>query len=285
MTLASLAERIIALGSNEPKKIFIIGDGMMDIYVYGEIAVEKGQEGCPKFMEKREVIVPGGAGNASRALKSWPVRVWMIVNPEFGPIKTRYLIPALYDTTKYECIFRHDNDGYEAAFDMPKARAQVIEFLNSWAPDVILISDYDKGFLTKELMLAVQNYAVANTTPLVVDAKLAPHRYLGAIIKGNSIWATKHNFNRGVISRGSEMPVVYGEVLPYEAPPVDANNVVGAGDAFSSHLAMGLAYGLSLKDSAALAHAAGRVYVQQLDNTPPASVEVLADLAQWRSVK
>lgn len=52
---------------------------------------------------------------------------------------------------------------------------------------------------------------------------------------------------------------------------------VGAGDCFAAHLVLALAHGFSLEDAAAIAHSAGRVYVQHEHNRPPMPEEIAED--------
>ena len=56
-------------------------------------------------------------------------------------------------------------------------------------------------------------------------------------------------------------------------------NHVGAGDCFSAHLVLALAYGFTLEDAAVIAHSAGRVYVQHQHSRPPLPQEVREDMA------
>ena len=57
---------------------------------------------------------------------------------------------------------------------------------------------------------------------------------------------------------------------------------VGAGDCFGAHIVLALAHGFSLREAAALAHSAGRVYVQFPHNRAPRPEEIAADLVLVR---
>ncbi len=278
----SIIAKLIQADREAPKRILVIGDGMTDVYIHGKME-PNGQEKCIKFMEDawRTVKVPGGAANAAQCLKHWFAGVLFPFNRLKGPTKTRYMVDD-------KCVFRHDND--TCNFDVQMVRQEALATLTSYQPDAVLLSDYDKGLLTAGLVQEVAYYCHGRKIPCVADAKREPDFYRGCIIKGNGQYFNTKRYpeearrmdTQAVTTHGEYVPLVWdcGEAsMPVvNLPSVKCLNHVGAGDCFAAHLTLALAYGFSLKDSAAIAHSAGRIYVQRRHNTAPHPDEIEVDM-------
>ncbi len=145
--------------------------------------------------------------------------------------------------------------------------------------DAVLLSDYDKGFLTPEFTREVIKRCNRRSIPCVADVKRGPELYQGAILKSNLDWTNKYGASN-VTTRGAMWPWVHGKTDRYHGGRHDVKcvNHVGAGDCFAAHLTLALACGFSLEDAAAVAHSAGRVYVQHPHNRPPHPKEIAADM-------
>lgn len=275
-------ERILASGG---KNILVIGDGMTDIYAYGRME-STCQEGCPKFIEERKVAVPGGAWNASQTLKKWKdngiIAQYIGLPPEIAPVKKRCMVGN-------KCVFRHDNDNTGTGKGHEAIRLIIESLLTDDKPstrmefDAILLSDYDKGLLTREFIQMVVAVCKKRSVPCVADCKRAPELYDGCILKGNyEYWSKYHAPYKAeiLITNGPQPPqTLYTQhCCKKDLSSVNCVNHVGAGDCFAAHLTLALAYGFSLKKSAAFAHSAGRVYVQRPNNTPPHPDEIRADM-------
>ncbi len=268
----SVIDKLIRMDREAPRKILVLGDPMRDIYIQGRL--EECQEGCSKFVEVERTIVPGGAANASRSLQWWDVRTVLGTDNLGGVRKTRYMVGD-------RCYFRHDDDSI--GFDLDLVRRECLIRLESWRFDAVLLSDYDKGLLTEDFIQEVILNCKLRNIPCVADAKRAPELYRGAILKGNGEWLKRYGWGSGqpdqlVVTYGEDYPVVNGRQLSDCLPTVTCTNHVGAGDCFAAHFTLALAYGLSLKESAAVAHSAGRVYVQHRYNEPPRPEQIRADM-------
>lgn len=263
----AMINKLIKLDSESPKHICVIGDVMQDVYVYGH--QEECQEGCSKFVRDCHVKVPGGAANAARSLAHWNVKRTLLPENPFGPVKTRFMVDD-------KCVYRYDDDRYGFGLDL--ARTESLSKLSAEWFDAVLISDYDKGFLTPEFIHSIITLCNARNIVCVADVKRYPELYHGAIIKGNWEWSVKHAQQEHVITCGIDPPFVNGHSIKISLPPVPCVNHVGAGDCFAGHLTLALAYGISLKDSAAIAHSAGRVYVQHRHNYPPTPELIREDM-------
>ena len=279
-------DRLIELDRTTAKRIAVIGDSLTDIYIHGRL--ESCQDDCQKFVEESRVECDGGARNAARSLENWSAETIMFFDLRGDSIvKTRFVANG-------KCALRHDNDAI--SFDLSLARRETMKFLDSWKPNAVLISDYDKGFLTPEFIRQIIDYAHQRGIPVVADAKREPTMYRGAVLKCNRPYADKYaNDLAGrpwcVITNGGGCPVRPSTSAPYfddgqtvgcwtvrhHNAKVKCVNHVGAGDCFAAHLTLALAHGMSLEDAAAIAHSAGRVYVQYPHNRPPHPHEIRAD--------
>ena len=251
------------------KHIVIIGDTMIDRWVHGHLA--ECQDGCPKFVQESVVEVPGGAANAERCLSEWNVRTSLYgFATNDGPVKTRYVDGG-------KIVFRADDDGLlDHGAKYGWARKLASEMVGCAAG--VLLSDYDKGFLTPEFIREVADLCKRRNVPCVADCKRAPEVYEGCIRKGNLDYLSRYGLV-DVITMGSDSPAVVPRGLLFDWQPVKCVNHVGAGDCFAAHLTLALSYGFPLKESAALAHSAGRVYVQYPHNRPPTPVEIATDMS------
>jgi len=275
-------DRLIEADRKTPKRIGVFGDSMTDIYAHGRMEI--GQEDTPKFIEERLVCCPGGASNAARQLYQWNSKAVMLgPETEYGIKKTRFVVNG-------KTVFRHDDDGcLYGENDLERHRELALQELEEHPCDGILISDYDKYFLTPHFIRQIIDYANERGIPCVADAKREPKLYRGAIIKCNADYNRKYDKwwekrdMPAVLTLGHSQCVVLNEEydnskLCGQTKPVECVSHVGAGDCFAAHLTLALAHDFSLEDAATIAHSAGRVYVQFAHNRPPWPHEIRRDI-------
>lgn len=281
----NLVEELLKRMSEKRRRVVIIGDVMVDRWV--TVRREECQDGCDKLVQISALEVPGGAGNAHRSISLWPVNASLYgYGHNDCPIKCRYV------DGNGKILLRVDDEGelprrgYGWCYDL------AIDMIGS--ASAVLLSDYDKGFLTPDIVKYIANKCKERDIPCVADCKREPDIYDGCILKCNAEYQHANNQRLGelvfdaksgqrlVVTAGRLNPVMWdgdGPVgLGYDLPPVGCKNHVGAGDCFAAHLTLALAYEFSLKESAAIAHSAGRVYVQHLHNRPPRPEEISADM-------
>lgn len=297
-------DRLIELDAEAPKRIAVLGDALVDVWAEGEAGGS--QDGCPCFRQTAEVRTPGGAAGAARQLFHWRSEAKLIaplgyrdeamwalagVNTELAflegspPIKTRLVHGG-------KIVFRHDREerpSENAA--LHEQRELALRTVREMNFDAVLISDYDKGFLSEELIREAATFCRLHKIPVVCDAKRRPGLY-GGVLKCNAEYAERFRGDRDfsglhVVTQGAGWPLVAvgdfvgglrpgGQESPRQAA-VDCVNHVGAGDCFAAHLTLALAHGLPLGEAAAVAHAAGRVYVQHPHGRPPWPHEIRKD--------
>src|SRR5210317_545454 len=119
-------------------KVLVIGENCIDVFVYG-FSERKSPEGDgPVFVPKREVFNDGMAYNSANNLSSQGVDVDIISNTE-EITKTRYV-----DADTNKLFLRVDEGDKVERYNVENLPDNIGEY------DAILISDYNKGFLTEE---------------------------------------------------------------------------------------------------------------------------------------
>lgn len=288
-------DRLIAADLASPKRILVVGDAMIDEWVTGTQHV--GQEDCPCFKQASVVRTPGGAANAARQLRNWqscaslaapwPMRLKEFCGNDFDlalyfdcndiPVKRRFL------NQQGHVFFRHDVERPGCGFslgDSTHCRWLVLETVTELSWDAVLLADYDKGVLDNKTIRAIIKTCRDKGVVIVADAKRNPSVYDGAVLQCNAAYAAKHGEavpETVVATNGPFSPWVGNAVEPFRGF-VQCKNHVGAGDCFAAHLTLALAHGLPLEEAAAIAHAAGRVYVQHLHARPPWPHEIRKDM-------
>jgi bifunctional ADP-heptose synthase (sugar kinase/adenylyltransferase) len=270
----SAIDRLIESDQKSPKHILVVGDFIRDVWVHG--VLHDCQDGCKKFVETSACKTDGGAAGAVRQLDHWKSSA--ILNGGVKIVARSTKVRYIDDSTG-NIVFRRDMD--LSFYCSEREQRAVLKSVGE--VDAVLLSDYDKGLLTQEFIRQIIDLCNSNgTIPVVVDAKREPSMYTGAIVKGNQDYWSKYVFPTNVetvMTMGKWSPVIgIGRRIPDDLPTVQCVNHVGAGDCFAAHLVLGLAHGLSLEESAMIAHSAGRVYVQHRYGRPLFPQEIVDDL-------
>jgi D-beta-D-heptose 7-phosphate kinase/D-beta-D-heptose 1-phosphate adenosyltransferase len=298
-----VVQKLIERDRAKRLRICICGDAMVDQYVHG--LLEPSQDGCQKFLATSEHLRPGGAANAARQLCNWNVEAMLIApwNCEKGfsgcnvelchRIRSNSLRKIRYiDDATGRIAFRHDTgSAHHTITELAEIRDLTVKAVRTMGFDAVLISDYDKGFLDYRTIKAIIVECNTRKIPVVADGKKRPKNYEGALIKCNGDYDC-HNDTFGfprVVTFGQLLPLLYDEdgvatSMPFSRPIVRCVNHVGAGDCFGAHLALALAHGIALDEAAAIAHSAGRVYVQHQHSRPPWPFEVRKDMTGSKRV-
>lgn len=199
-------------------KILLIGDSCIDEYVYGTCERLNPEAPVPILKYHRKEVRYGMAWNVRENLKSFGMQVYMLTNEE-KIVKTRYI-----DEKYNHQILRVDTEDpvKPMEYELPKDHF-----------DAIVISDYDKGFITKETLFHI---VFTSSCPVFVDSKKTDLPESNCYIKINEDESkrlrSKHDnliITKG--SNGAEFDKVH-----YSGKKVNVFDVVGAGDTFLSAL-------------------------------------------------
>lgn len=193
-----------ALEQFSTANVLVIGDAMLDRYVYGEVERISPEAPIPVFLETREVAMPGGAGNVVRNLAALGVATSFIsvIGEDDAGVKLRELFDRLAGVsahleiaqdhvttikTRYvsghQQLLRADREGRQgiAAPVQRKLAARAAEL--AAGADVIVLSDYGKGVLSPDANAALADLAGQQGAKIIVDPKGADFsRYRGAFL-------------------------------------------------------------------------------------------------------
>ena len=210
-------------------KVLLIGDSCEDRYFYGDVKRLNPEAPVPILEYKRGVTSKGMVWNVRENLRSFGVEVYTSTHPE-EIIKTRYI-----DEKSNQQIMRYDEE--------PKIEPLSFDFPTEWNNlyDALVISDYDKGFLTTEKIFELTSRF---TGPVFIDSKKT-NLPADAYIKVNELEYERMsycNYENLIITRGGKGAEYKGDLYPAEK--VNVFDVVGAGDTFLAALTYGyLKYG------------------------------------------
>tara|TARA_E500000331_G_scaffold243149_1_gene233548 strand:+ start:201 stop:932 length:732 start_codon:yes stop_codon:yes gene_type:complete len=224
-------------------KVLLIGDSCIDKYVYGEVKRLNPEAPVPVLNYTRSISTEGMAWNVFNNLNAFGVDVDMVTNDE-TIIKTRYV-----DEKSNQQILRVDEEG----------EVQQLEFeFTDDQYDALVISDYDKGFITQDKLIELSSRFVG---PVFVDTKknTIPE---GVFVKINEIEFEKlayYDPKNLIITRGGVGTEYRGKIYPAEK--VNVFDVVGAGDTFLAALVVGYIQSKSIQTAIPLANKAAAVAV------------------------
>ena len=209
--------------------VLLIGDSCEDRYFYGDAKRLSPEAPVPILEYRRGVTSQGMVWNVRANLISFGVEVFLSTHPE-EIIKTRYI-----DEKSNQQIMRYDEE--------PKIEPLSFDFPTEWNTlyDALVISDYDKGFLTTEKIFELTSRFVG---PVFIDSKKT-NLPSDAYIKINELEYERMaycNYENLIITRGGDGAEYKGDLYPAEK--VNVFDVVGAGDTFLATLTYGyLKYG------------------------------------------
>jgi D-beta-D-heptose 7-phosphate kinase/D-beta-D-heptose 1-phosphate adenosyltransferase len=198
----------------------LVGDDCEDIYQYGVVDRISPEAPVPVFKFLYEERRPGMAGNVKCNLEA----LGCDVNYLCGETSTK---TRLVDRRSNQHIVRIDND----------AKCTAIEYITDvpLAYDAIVISDYDKGTVTYELIEEL----IATKIPTFIDTKKTDlERMQGAWVKINELEYSKIKTECTglIVTSGSKGARAVHQDLSFSAPQVEVTDVTGAGDTFLAAL-------------------------------------------------
>lgn len=211
-------------------KILVFGELGVDKFIYGDCTRLNPEAPTPVFKPTTTKSNMGMAGNVLVNLKSLGVDVELIHQQE-RIVKTRYV-----DEKSNYILIRVDE---ESKVDSLKfTNIQNIELADY---DAVIISDYNKGFLTEEMI----EYITVNSSMCFIDTKKPFGTWIlqSTYVKVNESESKNPSHNkmvleslkdRLIITRGGEGCELNG--LNYPTKKVDVRDVAGAGDTFIAAL-------------------------------------------------
>ena len=296
-------------------RVLCVGDVMLDRFIYGKVERISPEAPFPIFKKTDEVSMLGGVGNVAANIASLGAKA-SIVSRLGNDKNAKRIIELVGDagiaaypvqtisastTTKTRIvssnthILRIDNEDIiplsESEF------AKVLPIIEKEIPmsDIVVISDYGKGFITKELVEAIVGISQKKGIPVVVDPKgndfskyngttiVKPNLKEFETVSGVKVDVNSEKFTESLINGaknifskasikgllitlgGNGMFYIApdGQYLYSKARTRKVYDVSGAGDTSLSALALLLAAGGSIEDSMDFANMAAGIAVSK----------------------
>lgn len=215
-------------------KICVIGDVIIDRYIYGQAERLSPEAPIPILKQSKIQETLGGAGNLYENLKNLGVDVDLLDFSSPRCVKTR----VISDTTH---IARIDDDYITDGVSV----LEQIRNIDFTQYEYAILSDYAKGVLDE--VNNIIDHINTFGCKVIVDPKRTYACYVGAwLVKPNELEYLKYGFDKwqgNIIKTSAEKEVVaYIDETLYNVPvhKVDVNDVTGAGDCFLAAFVYGL---------------------------------------------
>lgn len=173
------------------KKVLIIGDIMLDSYVYGDVNRISPEAPVPILHNKKEEHKLGGAANVAlniKTLEATPT-ILSIIGKDVAGEKIKklleenniinFLIETLKPTTEKKRLIsgnthllRIDTEDTSYIDTQTESSLYYIAEKEILKNDVIIFSDYNKGVLTEKLIKFIIDFSKENNKVIIVDPKI-----------------------------------------------------------------------------------------------------------------
>lgn len=303
---------------SEPK-ILVVGDLMIDHYIFGDCFKISPEAPVQILNTKKEEKKLGGAGNVLRNLAELGARLGII--SVLGNDKVAAEIDKLLDELKldYKKIFTQEEKitsiktrviasnqqilriDSENVVRFDEEMAIIMEFAKVIKEfDCVILSDYAKGVLSKEVCVALIKIANKENIPILVDPKgdykkynfatlLTPNKKEASEASGidikddksleDALKILKNQFNLkySIITLSEDGLAFLDEsekVIKLKTRAKEIYDVTGAGDTLISTLAYCIAKKYSILDALNLANIAAAVVVGKVGSATASWIEI-----------
>lgn len=299
------------LNNIRQKNVLVVGDVMLDTYFYGDVKRISPEAPVPVFTKKEERSVLGGAANVAANLISAGQNVFLMtvvgkdqageevrrkfeekgINIDFvfvtdrnTTVKTRFL------ASNNQQVMRLDVEDISELqeCDYEKLLFELEQKINQF--DLILLSDYLKGFLSFDFTQKILKMASEKGIPAIVDVKeQKAEKYKGAyllkpnkkelanmtgmrvsndseIIKAAQELREKCECKYVLATCGARGMVLVSEEEPYfiESVGKEVYDVTGAGDTTIAYLAACMVNHIPMKKAMEIANYAAGIQVSKV---------------------
>ena len=228
-------------------KVLLLGDSCEDEYIYGNCDRLSPEAPVPVMKLGRVETKSGMAGNVCLNLQAFNLNITFLTNTE-KITKTRFIDEG----SNYQ-ILRVDSEQRTKPMLVPVSTGNF---------DAVVISDYDKGYLTSEKIFDIVE---SSSCPVFIDSKksILPNRS-NCFVKINDKefgnLDQRYPIDNLIVTKGSQ-GCIYNNTL-YPAEKVKVFDVVGAGDTFLSALVFGYLRYQDIDKAIVLGNRAAAIAVQ-----------------------
>jgi D-beta-D-heptose 7-phosphate kinase/D-beta-D-heptose 1-phosphate adenosyltransferase len=308
--------------------VLIVGDVMLDQFVIGKVSRISPEAPVPVVTYEKDEYRPGGAANVANNVRALGGNVELVglTGADSAGQRLRHLMtecgigtsglvidPSRRTTSKLRVVTTRNlqvaridyESDHEVAGEVEELMISEVGRLIEHA-NVVLVSDYLKGSVTRLVMEKVVAAGRARGIPILVDPKVPHlHLYAGATlvtpndheaeiathlrvrtpeeaVAAAQIFREQAGCFDVLITRGEHgMCLLSGpDAVHYASAAREVADVTGAGDTVIATTALSLAAGASLKDACGLANQAAGVVVQKFGPATLTQDELLAAVAR-----
>lgn len=297
-------------------KILVIGDVMIDRYWWGTVNRISPEAPVPVVSLDTTTLVAGGAANVAANIAGLGALPYLVgicgddeasellpqIMQETGIADFKFLTVKGRKTTLKTRIVAHNQQiarlDQETSTWISPGDAEI--FFQQIVPliadaDVVVISDYAKGFLTEGLTKRLISFAKEKSKPVLVDPKGKDYsKYAGATIltpnqkeAADACGLEAHtpgivqvsgekllsdlSLEAILITQGEKGMTLFQRAETAKSLPASARNVynvTGAGDTAIGTMAVAVASGMTFFEAAEIANFAAGLVVEQVGTTP-----------------
>lgn len=301
------------------RSVLVVGDLMIDEWIWGTVTRISPEAPVPVVAVNDHSFTLGGAGNVANNLRALGADVSFagtIGDDDFAP-KVRELLSAHgvddagltqldgRPTTRKTRVVAHSQQVVRADWESSQsppaeARTRVTQFVRERAAssDAVVLSDYGKGLMSREIVEAAQRCPLVVADPKPQNIGLfagvtcvAPNAAETAAMTGidvtddASLEIAAHRLlerlgcRYAVITRGEHGMALFGrdgERLQVPSVARAVYDVSGAGDTVVAMLTLALAAGASIERAVRLANFAAGTVVEKLGTATASCDEILS---------
>ena len=336
MTMKHISEETALfqrIAAGFPAQVGVLGDYMLDEYILGSVTRISPESPVPVVEHQSRYSTLGGAGNVVlniRSLGGSPLPLGLVGNDMAGRrIKTAlqeesgissdyiFVDSSRPTTVKTRIIAQHQQllriDSESKAPMSPELRARMVFSMQNELPRLgaLVVSDYDKGVVTRAVFDDVLRACVTAQVPVILDPKAFDLTSLGpvTVITPNEREAEKFSGYRVdsdrmaeiagraliektgarniLITRGEHgMSLISsdGAIVHMPTQSKEVYDVTGAGDTVVAVLALALAAGGTVAEAARIANMAAGIVVGKMGTATVTLEELESALAgSWPS--
>ncbi len=282
------------------KNIVIVGDLMLDEYVYGDVTRISPEAPIPVLKYNSNCFEIGGAGNVASNIASLGGNVFLFSfvgkDKEAEILRDMLMEKRIYcvldknDITTFkkrivartQHLLRIDREEASEKFFSPEIKKLLVERASQ--ADIIIISDYAKGVITSDLMDLLDPFRkkmIIDPKPANLSLKKNPDLYKGALLitpnekesflfSGlNEVYAAGEKLRKELdcnvmITRAEKGMMLFSDKI-IELPTYarETHDITGAGDTMIASIALALSAGATFEQAAIISSNASAIAVEK----------------------
>src|SRR5213593_28882 len=305
------------------KTIVIVGDVMLDEFIWGKVRRISPEAPVPVVEVVDETYRLGGSANVAaniHSLQGTPVPIGVLGRDSASErlldllrqenIDTSGLVRDQRPTTLKTRIIAHnqqvvraDRESRRAISSQVNADLEAAFIQHLPRADAVIVSDYNKGVVNRELLSAILPKAKSGAVPVFLDPKvhhadyyrpitlITPNQHEAELLTGTAIddqagleeagrkLLEKFECEYALITRGEEGMSLFHRSSAHHLPTFahEVFDVTGAGDTVIATLALAWADGATMEEAAILANHAAGVVVGKIGTATVRPSELLRD--------